>query len=235
MEEPREQQFQSGDQKQTLGFGAKLINIFTSPTKTFEALDHNPTWLVPLLIMILVSLASVYLTFPQLVNIAVENMTKQGEITPDQLEMAMKFVPVSIYGMSVLWPIIWFFLFSAVYYLIGSVFMGGNSTYKKILSVQAWSSLILVLSSIISTPLVMIKNSVYVSLSPSILLSSEHIGTKLFTFMSQFNFFVIWYLIVFGLGFSYVYKFSKAKAFTTMGILYCIWIALSVVFGGASG
>lgn len=235
MTEPREEQFQTGEQKQTLGFGAKLINIFTSPTKTFEALDKKPTWLMPLLIMILVTLASAYLTFPQLINVAVENMTKQGDISPDQLEMAMKFVPVSIYGMSVLWPIILLFLFSAVYYLIGSVFLGGNSTYKKLLSVQAWSSLILVLSSIISTPLVIIKNSVYVSLSPSILLSSEHIGTKLFTFMSQFNFFVIWYLIVFGLGFSFIYKFSKAKAFTTLGILFGIWIAISVVLGGASG
>jgi len=226
MEEPLNEQIQPKEGEQTLGFWAKLGNIFASPTKTFEALDNRPSWFWPFIIMIVVSLISAYLTMPQQMKIAVEGMMSQGDIPPEQLEMAKKAIPISIMVMSVLMAAVWFFLFSAIYYLFGSIFLGGNSTYKKVLSVQAWTSFIMIVSLIVRIPLVKAKDSVLVSLSPAMILPSDYIGSKLYTVFSQFDFFNIWYLIIFGLGFSYIYSFSKTKSYSVVIICWIIWVAV---------
>ena len=191
MEQTLNEQIVPGEKEQTLSFWAKLGNIFASPTKTFEALDKKPTWLWPFLIMLLVSLITAYFTMPQQAKLAIENMMRQGNIPAEQLEIAIKAIPISIFGMAAVTVIVWFFLFTAVYYLIGSVFLGGNSTYKKVLSIQAWTSFIMIVSLIIRIPLVNAKDSALVSLSPAMLLPSDYVGTKFFTMLSQFYFFIM--------------------------------------------
>jgi hypothetical protein len=79
------------------------------------------------------------------------------------------------------------------------------------------------------TPLIIVKESMSVSLSPAMLLSGEALGTKLYTLLSKFDFFMIWFLAVFAVGFGLVYKFSKTKAFIAVGITWGIWIAISVI------
>ena len=142
-----------------------------------------------------------------------------------QMQMAMKTIPIGIFGTAFFMVIVWFFLFTAIYYLIGSVFLGGDSSFKKLLSVQAWSSFIIMVSSIIRVPLIRAKDSALVSLSPAMLLPSDLVGSKLFTMLSQIDFFIIWYLIVFGMGFSYIYRFSKVKSYTAIAICWIIWVA----------
>ena len=176
--------------------------------------------------MLLVSLITAYFTMPQQAKLAIENMMRQGNIPAEQLEIAIKAIPISIFGMAAVTVIVWFFLFTAVYYLIGSVFLGGNSTYKKVLSIQAWTSFIMIVSLIIRIPLVNAKDSALVSLSPAMLLPSDYVGTKFFTMLSQFDFFIIWYLIVFGLGYGYIYKFSKVKSYSAVIICWIIWVAV---------
>lgn len=225
MDEPLGLQVEEGEKGQIMGFWGKLGNIFASPTRTFEAVDKKPTWLWPFIIMLVVSLLAAYLTLPQQAKLAVDNMTRQGNMSPEQMAIAMKTIPASILGFSLFSVLVWFFLFAAVYYLIGSVFLGGDSSYKKVLSIQAWTSLIIVVSSIIRVPLVQAKDSYMVSLSPAMLLPSDYVGSKLFIFLSQFDFFIIWYLIVLGLGFGYIYKFSKAKSYSVIAVCWVIWIA----------
>ena len=229
MEETPDSRSVMGEEEKTVSFWSRMGNIFVSPTKTFEAIDKKPTWFWPFIIMILVSLIASYLIMPQQMKIAIDSMSKQENVTQEQMQVAMKFIPISIMATSVVMVAVWYFLYSLLYYLAGSVLLGGNSTYKKVLSLQAWTSFIVVVSSIVRIPLVRAKDSVMVSLSPAMLLPSDYLGTKLYTFLMQLDFFSIWYLIVMGLGFSYIYRFSKGKAYAAVIICWLMWVGLTVL------
>lgn len=235
MEEPQNQQPQTGEIAP--GFWAKFGNIFASPTRTFEALDKKPSWIVPLLILIILAAVINQLSFPVIIDAQMERFRSNPDISAAQLEAIEQQISGNLgrqrifmlVGQIIVTPII-FLIISGIFYLIGNILLGGDATYKKILSIFCWSSLILALSSIIRTPLIIMKQNMNVSLSPAMLLPGDALGTKLYALLSKFDFFTIWFLIVFAIGFALIYRFSKAKAFVTIGITWGVWVALSVIF-----
>ena len=237
MEESQNQQIQSMGQEQTLGFWAKLGNIFASPTKTFEALDKKPTWIAPIIILILISAVITQLTFPIIIDSQLERFRSNPDIPPEQLEAIEQQISgnlnqqriMMLVGQLIVAPII-LLLIAAIFYFIGNIILGGDATYKKVLSIYSWSSFILILSALITAPIVLAKGSLDISLSPALLMSGDALGTKLYALLSKFDFFVIWFLAVFAVGFGSIYRFSKTKAFVAVGITWGIWITLSVVF-----
>jgi hypothetical protein len=117
-----------------------------------------------------------------------------------------------------------------LFYFVGSVLLGGDSTFKKNFSVWIWASCISFLGAIIRLPLILIKKSAQVSLSPALFLPGEKLGTPLYAFFANFDFFTIWHIVVFAIGFSIIYKFSRAKAFMAVGFVWAVWIAISTIF-----
>ncbi|MEE9552753.1 MAG: Yip1 family protein [candidate division Zixibacteria bacterium] len=222
-----------------LGFGGKLVNIFTSPGKTFQELDQRPTWIAPVLILIVFIAVTTQMTFPIIMEAQMDNFRSNPNITPEQLEAIESQIGdnmntqriITLVSQIIVTPIV-FLVLAGLFYLVGTVMLGGDSTYKRVLAVVAWSECISIIGVIVTSGLVMAKGSMEISLSPALLLSADAIGTKLHTFLSKFDFFTIWFLAVFATGFGYIYKFSTAKAYTAVGVLWAIWIALSVALSG---
>ncbi len=222
-----------------LGFWGRLGNIFGSPQKTFEAVDKRPTWLIPLLILIILSIMSTQLMFDEIVNAQLEKARNNPDLTSEQLtqqkeqftENPMLWRALFSIGSLFVFPV-WFLALTGIFYFVGSVILGGDATFKKLLSVVCWSGCIFILSTIVTVPLVMAKGNVNVSLSLALLLPAEAIDTRLYTLLSKFDFFTIWFLAVFATGFGIIYRFTTAKAYTAVGILWAIWIALSVALSG---
>jgi len=219
------------------GFLARFINIFVNPRMTFEAIDQRPTWLIPFLVVLLLTLLVTQLTFPMIMNSQLEMLRSNANIPPEQLRVIEQQITehsstqrmFATIAQIVAFPIIYLAL-AGIFYLTGSVVLGGDTTFKKVLSVYSWSACIGVLGSIILVPLILSKGSMDVSISPALLLSGDAIGGKLHTLLSKFDFFTIWFLAVFAFGFAFIYRFSTAKAFTAVGLLWAIWIAVSTVF-----
>jgi hypothetical protein len=237
--EGNDQAVVAGEAGPVLGFWSRLGNIFANPRKTFEAVDQKPTWLVPLLILIILAILSTQLMFDEIVkeqmekarnnpNITSEQLAQQEEMFADNpLIWRVVFSIGSLFAFSV-----WFLALAGIFYFVGSVILGGDSSFKRLLSVVCWSGCILILSTIVTVPLMMAKGNMNVSLSLALLLPAEAIDTRLYTLLSKFDFFMIWFIAVFATGFGIVYKFTTAKAYTAVGILWAIWIALSVALSG---
>ena len=222
-----------------LGFWGRLMNIFGSPRKTFEAIDDRPTWVVPLIIIILLTIISTQITFPIIMDTQLENLRSNPNIPPEQLEaIENQFAGnvntqriITVVSQIIGTPIV-FLALAGIFYLVGTIALGGDTSYKKVLSVLSWSMCIFILSTIVTVPLIIAKGNMNVSLSLALLLTGDAIGTKLHTFLSKFDFFVVWFLAVFATGFGIIYRFTTAKAYTAVGILWAIWIALSVALSG---
>jgi hypothetical protein len=219
------------------GLMNRFVNIFVNPRKTYEAIDQKPTWLVPFLIILILTLLITQLTFPIIMKSQLEMLRSNGNIPPEQLRIIEQRITehssaqrmFAAIGQIVVFPLV-FLILAGIFYFTGSVVLGGDSTYKKVLSVYSWSACIGVLGALIVLPLILTKGSVNISISPALLLSGDAVGSKLHTLLSKFDFFTIWFLAVFASGFAFIYRFSTVKAYTAVGLLWGIWIALSTIF-----
>jgi hypothetical protein len=233
-----EMQNLSSDQRSPagLGFWGKFINIYTNPSKTFAELINRPTWLMPLVIMIILSAILTYAAFPIAIQSQLESFRSNPNISAEQLKMiearyeqagSIQRIIGSV-SLIIVFPILYLIL-AGIFYLTGSVILGGDCTFKKVLSVWSWSTLIGVLAIIIKTPLVFLKQNMQIAISPALLLPGDSIDSTLYIILSQFDFFTIWQLAVFAFGFGMIYKFSNAKSYIAVGALWAIWIVIAVV------
>ncbi|MCP4581707.1 MAG: YIP1 family protein [candidate division Zixibacteria bacterium] len=220
------------------GFGSRFINIFVNPQKTFESLNRRPTWLIPMLIIMALVVISTQLTFPQIIDAQLEMYKNNPNISTEQLNAIEQQLNENMQTQRILMtvaplifiPLVYYLLLAGIFYFVGSVILGGDSTFKKVLSVWSWSSLIGIVGTIVTIPLIIAKGTLKVTLSPALLLPGDAIDTTLYTLLSKFDFFTIWTLAVFAYGFVTIYRFSVSKGYIAIGVLWGIWIAISVVF-----
>ena len=238
MEDQVQNQVIETEQSTELGFWSKFGNIIANPRLAFESLDRRPTWLVPMLILIVLVAITTQIMFPAIMEKQMEMIRSNPDIPAEQLQMIENQLSenmntqriFALVGQIIFTPLVFYILLSFIFYFVGCVILGGDATFKKVLAIFSWSTCILIISTFITFPLAYAKGTVDVTLSPALLLSGDSIGTTLHTLLSKFDFFMIWFLAVFAFGFSVIYRFSLAKSYITIGILWGIWIAVSTAF-----
>ncbi len=217
----------------------KIIGIFTAPRQTFEAIDQNPTWLLPFLIGIVIFLIFQTLTVDIQMSERIEIMEAQGRLSAEQLEAAKTSMtgPMKYVGF-IAGPIVWLIMIlimAAIFYVASNLMIGGDSSYKKVFAIVCWSGLVGTLSLIVMTLLILSKGTMQgVALDLTILLDTPPIGgekSALYRIFSNLNVFTIWQVVLWIIGLSVTYKATTKKAAVPILSLWGIWIVLSVVLG----
>lgn len=225
------------EQPKEPGFFSRLANIFVSPSAAMESINRQPTWFWALVLIALVSLVVAMVVMPFALQMQIEMIRNNPNIPPEQARMieqqmsqggAIQYIG-AIFGIIIGIPLM-SVIIAAIFYFAGSVLLGGDSTFKKNFSIWIWAGSITALGAIIKLPVMYIKKSAMVTFSPALFLSGDNVGKPIYTLFSNFDFFVIWQLAVFAIGYSIIYKFSKAKSFLTVGVLWVIWIIIHVTF-----
>jgi hypothetical protein len=190
-----------------------------------------------MVLIVVIALIGAYIVMPFAMQAQIEAIRNNPNIPPEQVQLIEQQMtgvgPIqyigALIGVIIGIPLM-MIIIAAIFYFVGSVLLGGESTFKKNLSIWIWASCISFIASIIRLPLMYIKKSAQVTLSPALFLSGDDIGKPIFTLFSNFDFFTIWQIIVFALGFSVIYKFSRAKAFIAVGVVWAIWLVINVAF-----
>ena len=217
----------------------KIIGIFTAPRQTFEAIDKNPTWVLPFLIGVAFFLVFQTLTVDIQMAERIEMMEAQGRLTPEQLEAArgQMMGPAKYIGF-IAGPIVWLIMIlimAAIFYVASNLMIGGDSSFKKVFAIVAWSGLVGSVSLIIMTLLILSKGTMQgVALDLTIFLETPPLGgekSTLYRILSNLNVFTIWQIILWIIGLSVSYKSTTQKAAVPILSLWGVWIVLSVVLG----
>ena len=144
--------------------GALALGIFFSPHKTMAAIVEHPTWLFPLLLTAVLSGVGASVIYkPIIVPIQISKMEAKSQDMPagqlDKMEQQMnKPVWAAVTGVG--WVLLaagTVLVMAAMLYFLGSLIFGGQSTFKAVFSVVAWTSLIAVLSMVLQTPIRLLR------------------------------------------------------------------------------
>ena len=232
-----------------LSEGARIIDTFISPTKTFTDLRRNAAWWGPFLLMVVVSTLFVYtagqkIGFRKIMENQMQAQPKQQarleQLPPDQreeqLQKGAKFTQIISYVFPLITLIIWLII-ASVMFATFKFAAGADISFKVSLAIVVYAALPLILKSLLSLL------SVVAGMSPDSFSFQNPIASNpgyflnpadnvfLYGIASAFDIFMIWTLVLTAIGFTCV---SKVKRGTAYGIVFGWWLVFTLL-GAALG
>ncbi|MEJ6950286.1 YIP1 family protein [Natronospora cellulosivora (SeqCode)] len=205
-----------------MGRVKRMVNIFLSPTEVFEELKEKSDWLIPLLLILIVSLLLSYF----ILDVTIPTMIEEVHANPDlsamereqqiaYLESPIMYVSSVIGGF--LGNIIIYLILAGVFVLISFVFGGEKIAFKNIFSGAVYVGLIGILASIFAGLITYSTGELSTGLTLGLFLPASGYLERLIGGISIFG---IWQVILYSLMLMVFYNYSKKKAFSIMFALY---------------
>ena len=234
-----------------------ITGIFMDPSGTFSSIAASlerphPTdpvktkdmskWWLPVLIGIVVTLGITLYTVPTFIAPmqadAIREAVMERGGTEADVEQAMSvsgamMLPMSIVGVIIVTLIVVFVMAGVVHLLMKM--LGGKGKFRHARAVVGWSMLIAALGSLVKLPLMIAKNSMVVETGPSLFFKNLEPSDRLFKFLSSFDIFTIWGMVVTAIGLAIVYRISKGKAWVAVAILWILVILITTFSPGGFG
>jgi len=232
-----------------LSEGARIIDTFIAPSKTFTDLRRNASWWAPFLLMIVVSTAFVY-TAGQKIGFR-KIMENQMQAQPKaqarlenlpaaqreaQLESGAKVTEIISYVFPLITLIMWLVIAGALFGTF-KLAAGADVSFKVSLAIVIYSALPLMLKSVLALASVLAGMSPDsftfqnpVATNPGYFLNPAD-GVFLYSVLTGVDIFMIWTLVLTAIGFTCV---SKVKRGTSLAIVFGWW-AVFTVLGAALG
>ncbi|HSO75762.1 MAG TPA: YIP1 family protein, partial [Blastocatellia bacterium] len=244
-----------------LGPIQRLGGTLFSPGETFEDVNRKPTWIVPILIAMVTILASTlffeWRVKPNWDQIMVSETRKRVEksgqsLTEEQIQQQAaigatfaKFAPLLAV---VFTPIIYLIL--AGIFALGLMFIQAKTTFKKVLSVVAWSGAATGIVALLVTVAVLfvrdpaelrnLNPSEFGNIVPSNIgafLSSDT-AAAIRSVASSLDVFTLWWLILLSIGFAAIAGSRKITSSKTGAMVFGFWlvfVVLKVAWAAAFG
>ncbi|MYF92454.1 MAG: hypothetical protein F4184_10250 [Gemmatimonadetes bacterium] len=206
----------------------RMLRVFYAPSETFEAVAEQRSaadWLVPTFIVAAVVFFSTYLTSPIYVAEAMEHIPAEQpnvEGTGDAIRISgLIAAPVMTFVM--------LFIGAAIYLLVGKL-LGGLLGYGHCLALVAYTSLIAILQHIVKTPLVLANETMDVQMGLGMFLAEEARQSFGGHLLSLIDPFVVWMIVIAGLGLSIVGQIERSRAYSGVAAITLIFLSIGAFF-----
>lgn len=227
-----------------LSEGARIVNTFVAPSKTFTDLRRSAAWWAPFLLMTLVSLAFAYTVDKK---IGFEKVAENNlQMSPKMADRVEHLPPPDrdrdrtgrvngaryiTYSFPILLLII-NLLFAAILFASFKFGASADVKFSKSLAVMMYAGLpglfklILAIASILAgaNPDSFFSQNPVATNPGYFLVPSE--GPGLYTFASQLDVFTIWTLILVAVGFSCIGKVKRGTAYVVVFGWFVVWTGL---------
>jgi len=150
-----------------MGEFSRIVGVFFEPMKTFTDIAQRPSWLIPLLLVMLSALGTITVMsqrigWERLLRHQMETNTTLQKLSPEQREQSMamqlKFASVGSYiGVIVFMPVA-DIVIAAVLLGIAGGLMGGGVRFKQVFAVVCYSGLPGIISAILTIVVIFLKN-----------------------------------------------------------------------------
>jgi hypothetical protein len=252
MEEPLQVQEPSTDTPPPPGMSlwGRLFNVFATPGEVFQevktAKDSAANWLVPALILILVSWAGGVLIFSQdsikhqfsdIVDQSIQKQVQSHRLTEQQAEQgravgekwANIIAKISTGVLPVLVGFLSPFFWGLIIWVVGSKVLKGGFPFMKAVEVVGLGNMILVLDAVVKTLLIVGLGNLYASPSLFFLAKDFDPQNTVHSLLTIVNVMTFWVLTLRAIGLARLSGTSLAKA---MLWVFGIWAAYTGFFVG---
>ena len=210
---------------------AGIFKVFYEPTAFFTKLKNNPKVLVPYLALAVLLIIFFVMTGDLLVNFSMKAMQERAASGTPMPSRGMMWGSTVIGGTIAM--LIAPLLIALLAMLFGNFIMGGAARFKQLLSFVLYGEIIYGLGMVVNGILMVLKNSMFVSLSAGVLMSNPNPQSWVYALLTKISIFYIWELIALGIGLSVLYGFSRNKGFVlsvlSVGLLSLIQIAWTAI------
>ena len=222
-----------------IGLVSRMIHIFYAPGETFESLARKRStadWLVPAILSIVIVTIAAVLVLPVTTELNQKVMQQRMKgMSAEEREVVEQYQTQDIMQASnlIVTPIILFLflvLFAAFYLVMGKL-LGGLLSYGQVLAIVAYGGLITIPQEVVKTLLILTKKTPMVQMGLGLFLSEEALQTFSGRLLSTIDPFVIWSVVITGLGLSIIGQFDRSKAYAGVGVITLIWLSLSSALG----
>jgi hypothetical protein len=235
----------------SLSEGARLVNTFIAPSKTFTDLRRSAAWWAPFLLIAIVWVAFVYvvdkkISYRRITEDQIQMVPKaaaQFEQLPpaqrnQQLELRAKGTLWFNYGKSVL-RIVWFLLVAAILMGTFKVVAGADVSFKHSLAVVIYASLPMVIQLLLAIASLMAgmapdgyNPDIPVATNPAYFMNPAN-SLPLYSFAAAFDLFAIWTLVLGAIGFTCISKIKRGTAFAVVFGWYIFLVLVGVGIAAA--
>jgi hypothetical protein len=233
-----------------MSLGGRLLNVFAAPGDVFEGVKpasaSAANWLVPALVLVLVSWCAAVWIFSQdtinhqiseLADRGIQKQVESGRLTEQQAEearaMSEKWVGISSKIGAGLHPVMVAFggpfVWGLFLWLAGTKGLKGNFPYMKAVEVVGLGNMIAVLEVIVKTLLIVSLGSIYAAPSLVLLVKEFDPQNTLHSLLALVNVMTFWLLAVRAVGLARLSGVSFAKAAVWV---FGLWAAYTGVFFG---
>jgi len=226
---------------------ARIIDTFIAPSKTFTDLRRNASWWGPFLLMVIFSMAFVYVGGQKVgFRKAMENQMRAQpkqqaqleQLPPDQREQRMVVGEKITKGISYAFPAIQLIILVIIAAILFATFKfaaGADISFKVSLAIVIYAAL----PGLIRVALAML--SLLAGASPDSFTFQNPVGSNpgyfmnpadspfLYSLASSFDIFLIWTLVLTAIGFTCV---SKVKRGTALSIVFGWWLVFTLIGAG---
>ena len=215
-----------------------IADILAEPSAAFTRLKSEPKWLLAMVIFCLFSVGIAWVMFPFTAQMMDQKMMEEG-VPAEQIEIAKKFAQIFTPIASLIAPIIWFLVISAILTLVARLLTIDDAIkFKHIYAAIVHASLISILILLVNTALLTVfrdvgdvKSIADMKIIPGLhLLFGSSESVKLLTFLSYFNPLSLWYLAVLTIGIRVFADTDKTKACIGAIVIWLLGIGVEVVF-----
>ena len=212
----------------------RVIGVLMTPNETFASIARQPDWLVPLVIILVVSLVA-GIVFAQRVDFISpmrEAMEQNKNMSPDQIDRAVRIssavAKVFSYA-SPLLSVISLLIIAAVLLLVFRLF-GGEGDFRQAFSVVVYSWMPGIIKSIVVIAIVAARSVSASDLATLLRSNLAFLVTMkdhpmLFVLLSSLDVFTIWLLALLIIGFGYVSRLSRSKS---AAIVISLWVVVTL-------
>ena len=223
---------------------SRVVGVFFSPKNTFEEIVRKPTWIFPLILVVITSTVvcvgiNQRMDWRQFMTQQIEKNPRAADLPEEQkqkqIEMGAKFAPMGTYIFGVLAPPVIIALVALLMMAAYNLLAGLKANYVTSLSIVAHAWVTSIVSSIIFLMVLFLRPPGTIDLenpvasNPAVLLP-EGSAKWIVTLLKSIDLFAIWIMILVAIGFAAINpkKLKGAKSFTIVLSVWVVFVVLRV-------
>jgi hypothetical protein len=232
------------EQPHMSGF-SRMINVLFSPGKTFEDIVRRPTWLLPIVVLTLLSIAVSYginqkVNWREFIGQQLDKSPQAAQLSPEQreqrIEAGAKFSPPFTYAVGVLGPIVGALVFALIFWGAYSLVGGASTNFRTSLGITSHAFLTGLVSSPLLLLVVFLKEPGTLDLENPLASNiaavlPDSAARWLVAMCKSFDVFTFWTLILLAIGFAATSP-KKLKGSKPYMIAFGLWAAFTIARTG---